>query len=510
MAIDLQSESPVSEIQDNGNGAATLTDHDRQDRRPRGQWLKRIAGVLVVAALIAAVGTWILQSFAAEEATDLLTHTIKRGDLLVSVSEEGSLESASNIEIKCRVKGGGTVVEIVEDGTVVAAGDVLVRFDTSVIEESVSQQQIAVENARATLVQSESDHAVAKIALTEYVEGTYQAALKTAEANVALAEANLVTADNILNHSRRMMRKGYQSQLDVDSFAISLQQAQLQLEVYEADLDALVRFTRAKMVEELEAAVKAAEARVASDQATLDLEEGRLERERLQLENCVIVAESGGMVLFAKGRDWEDTPTIDVGAVIYEQKTILVIPDLSRMQVNIDIHESKIDQVEPGMPARIDIQGVTIDGEVDSVASVTRPAGWWNGNEVAYDTIIEFDPEGTGLKPGMSAEVEVFIARHENVLKIPVAAVVEQNQQFHCWVQADGRTQRRDLQLGDSNDQFVVVNEGLSEGDEVVLNPGSFIDQATEDALQPVEESLPAESQDGRVANNDAEQRDGK
>lgn len=483
MAIDFQTKASGVE-----NQASPSTGQHRREQRRRGVWLKRAAAMVVVVGVLAAIATSLLKLFAAEETADFLTHTIARGDLLVSVSEEGSLESASNIEIKCRVKGGGTIVWIVEDGTEVAPGDELIRFDTSVIEENVSQQQIACETARAALVQSQSDLAVARIAVTEYVEGTYVSELKTAESNVALSRAHVAASENIVEHSRRMFRHGYQSQLDVTTNEITLQQAQLQLEVDLAKLDALQRFTRAKMVEELNAAVKAAEANVASDQAKLDLESSRLAREQLQLENCVVLAETSGMVLYSTGMPWDDTPSYDVGATVAEQQTLLIIPDLTCMQVKIGIHESKIQRVRPGMPARVEFRGESLDGEVVSVASVTEPTGWWNGNKVAYDTTISMETRGDDLKPGMSAAVEVFIARHENVLKVPVAAVAQIGPEFYCWVQADGRTERRTLQLGDSNDQFIVVNGGLSEGDEVVLNPDRFIDDAREDVLRPVEE----------------------
>ncbi|MCH8046624.1 MAG: hypothetical protein IID44_23220 [Planctomycetes bacterium] len=52
----------------------------------------------------------------------------------------------------------------------------------------------------------------------------------------------------------------------------------------------------------------------------------------------------------------------------------------------------------------------TLQGSVAAVASVTQPAGWWTGNVVRYDTIIQL-PSLPGLRPGMSAEVEVLIAR---------------------------------------------------------------------------------------------------
>lgn len=73
--------------------------------------------------------------------------------------------------------------------------------------------------------------------------------------------------------------------------------------------------------------------------------------------------------------------------------------------------------------------------------------------------------------PGMSAEVEVIIARYEDVLTIPVVAVVETGEGHFCWVKTAGGAQQRTLVLGDSNGIFTVVEKGLQEGDEVVLNP---------------------------------------
>ena len=101
-----------------------------------------------------------------------------------------------------------------------------------------------------------------------------------------------------------------------------------------------------------------------------------------------------------------------------------------------------------------------------------------------------------GLKPGMSAEVEIVMAVHEDILTIPVAAVVETKDGDFCWVQTDEGPQRRSLQLGDSNDVFIAVESGVKEGDEVVLNPMAFIKEAQSDALTILEESGMRESKE--------------
>ena len=166
---------------------------------------------------------------------------------------------------------------------------------------------------------------------------------------------------------------------------------------------------------------------------------------------------------------------------------------LNQMQVKVGIHEAKVERIAPGTEARIELQDTYLDGEVLSVASIAKPPGWWTGNVVKYDTIIGVDSQSS-LKPGMSATVELFLARYNDVLMIPVAAVVEQEDGFFCWVKTGDGTQRRGLELGDSDDQFIIVNSGLKEGDEVVLNPIAYVDEARVEALKPKRSEKPVEA----------------
>ena len=66
------------------------------------------------------------------------------------------------------------------------------------------------------------------------------------------------------------------------------------------------------------------------------------------------------------------------------------------MQIKLGIHESVIDRVKPGLKAIVTLPDRTLEANVSEVASVTRPAGWWTGNVVKYDTIIELVGEGPG------------------------------------------------------------------------------------------------------------------
>ncbi len=470
--------------------------------RSRG-WMRRIVFAVTAVAVVAGATLYLRGGVLAPPSGPKLTHTIARGDLQVTVTEEGSLESSSNKDIKCRVRGGSTVLWIIKAGTPVQPGDVLVKLDTKVIDDNINAQRIKYQNALAVFAQSESDVAIAKINIQEYLEGTLRTDKQTLLKDIKIAESQLVASQNLVDHSRRMNRKGFVNQLQLKTDEDTAEHKQIELDVLHTKLDVLERYTKAKKIEELTGILKAKEAKLASDQAGLKLEKDRLDREEEQLPRCNITAETSGMVIYPVTEQWKNQPNIEEGAIVREDQVLLVIPDLDQMQVKLGVHEAYVDRMKLGMPARIQLQGEFVDGEVLSVASVTRPAGWWNGNQVKYDTIIKLKSQ-QGLKPGMSASVEVFLARHENVLTIPVAAVVEQEGEFFCWVKTAETTQRRRLDLGDSNDQFIVVNGGVKEGDEVVLNPRAIVQDAQIDALKPVTGNRPGEPKPAAKASEKA------
>ena len=106
-----------------------------------GRWWKR--GLLafgVIAVLSFAAVLIAERDVVAGEPVRRLTHTITRGDLLVTVTEQGMLESSENTEIKCKVRGQNTVIWVIESGTVVKPGDELVRLDTLFIEEQIDER----------------------------------------------------------------------------------------------------------------------------------------------------------------------------------------------------------------------------------------------------------------------------------------------------------------------------------------------------------------------------------
>ena len=461
-----------------------LSDHrDRvQDR-----WWKRGLIAIGVIALAASAAALISGAGRSRETGPKLTHTITRSDLIVTVTEQGTLESSENTEIKCKVRGRSTVIWVIESGTEVKPGDELVRLDTLRIENAVSERTKYAHWSRSSAERSRATVARAELAIPEYQEGRYRSQLMTLEKDLAVAQSNLRTALSMLGHAVMMAERGYVSELEVEESTVAVTQAELHRDVMIIEIDILKEYTKTMQLETLKGNLKAAKARLAASEERATMDAARRDLAKEELQYCVIKAETNGLVIHPSAARWKNAPEIAEGATVHKDQTLLLMPDLSKMQVKVGIRESAIDRIKPGLVANVTLPDKTLDGEVDSVASVTVPAGWWSGNVAKYDTIIKL-PSVAGLKPGMSAQVEVMVNRHEDVLTIPVAAVVETEEGDFCWVKTDEGPQRRSLKLGDTNDVFTVVKAGLKEGDEVVLNSLALEGEQTE-VLKPRDET---------------------
>ena len=477
----------IAEILGDPTAAAPLQ-RSRPWRFPWG-----LAATLAVAAATAAAAAprareWLRGSTTAP-ATNLLSHTVEPGDLLVAVTEDGSLVSDENVDIVCRVAGGGTIVWLIGDGANVSKGDELVVFDSSKLAEDVTAQKIAYEKARAANIQAEKDYAAATIAVEEYTEGTFKKDLRRAESDVTFAKERLQATRNSLEHGERMFRKGYISPQQLDAQKSAVARAELDLGTMEIALDVLQRFGRPKMVTELASKRDAAEAKRDSERAALELEKAKLERLTGQLEKCTIRAPKDGLVIYANERRDRDSE-IKNGAKVNEGSTILRLPDLSRMRVDVEVHESRVDKIRVGMPASIRVQEREFTGQVSAVAN--RPQYNWMSTAKKYVVQVRIDGEPEDLRPGFTAEVEIRIAELHDVIAVPVAAVVEQGGAYYCGVREGEAVVRRQVTTGQSNEKLTEITSGLTPGDVVVLAPRATLGDLDAAAESPAKAVAPA------------------
>lgn len=426
--------------------------------------------------LLTGVFIWAITSltdaFSEDEARVGMTHRISRGNLVVTIDEQGILESEENFEIKSKVRGRNAVLWIIESGSFVKKGDELVRLDSLFIEEQVDERTKYSNWSQSAADASAARLANAELAVHEYDHGRFRTEVMSQEKDIAVAKSALQNARDRLKHASAMASSGFVSELEIEERRFAVEQAILGLKLKETQLKVLQEFTYKEQLQTLRGQFTAAKATHEANVERAMADASRRDRAVEELPFCVLRAERDGLVIHPNAAQWESAP-ISEGTNVHKDQVLLLMPDLDRMQVKLGVHESKVKRVKLGQDVRVTLTDEVLEGSVSKVASIAKPASWWTANQVRYDTYVAV-PSREGLRPGMSAEVEITIAEHKDVLLIPVAAIVEIESGAFCWVKSGDDVRRQRITLGDSNDIFSIVSDGIREGDEVLLNPAAL------------------------------------
>ncbi|MDG1992736.1 MAG: HlyD family efflux transporter periplasmic adaptor subunit [Pirellulales bacterium] len=462
-------------------------EHGSERPRRRRIWLLLLLPVLLAGVFLSPrLLEFLPDTKQAADLTDMPLYTVQRRDLQITVTEEGSLVSDENVDITCDVAGGATIIWLVDDGDRVAKGMDIVKLDASVLSENATAQKIAYEKARALMIQADKDYAAAKIAVEEYREGLFKKDLRTAESNVTATTERLQATENTLAYGERMFRKGYITPQQLEAQKSAVARAKLDLGTAEISLDVLTKFTKPKMTTELESVRDSAEARLESERAALELEKIKLERLESELLKCTIKAPQDGLVIYANSRSRDRETEIKEGTSVKERQVILQLPDLTKMRADVEVHESKVDEISPGMPAIVRVQDLKFSGVVTSVAN--RPESNWFSTAKKYVVGVRIDGKSEALRPGFTAEATIIVADMQDVIAVPVAAVIEDSEEFVCAVKQGEGFEQRVVTLGKSDDRFVEIVQGLEEGELVFLNPETVLgDSLSRDQEQALE-----------------------
>jgi HlyD family secretion protein len=259
-----------------------------------------------------------------------------------------------------------------------------------------------------------------------------------------------------------------------------LREARTQLELYR-------RYTAPKMILSLRAEV--IKARKMFDHETDDFRKSKeqLSYYRSLIERCTIRAPHDGFVIYANGpfREEQERARIEPGASVRQGQELFYFPDLSRMEVVAMLHDTIVERVRPGMPARVRVEGsraVTMGGHVELVEGLPRRTF----NDVPYYACrITLDVPPSGLLPGMSAEVEIQAGRRRDVLAVPSEALSVDHDRNVCYVIGPSGPERREITTGGSGPGRIEVTAGLKEGEYVVLNPTRVVDRPAGRAAPP-------------------------
>ncbi|MFZ9064933.1 MAG: efflux RND transporter periplasmic adaptor subunit [bacterium] len=405
----------------------------------------------------------------------------KVAEFRLEIVEPGEVESAENVEIKSKVKsrgsGGVSILEIIPEGTLVKKGDFLVRLDDAGLQKELLRQRISVHQANANLVKAQADVEAAKLALQEYLSGTFRQNEEQLESAEFVAKENFRRAEEYLAYSQKLAAKGYvsEAQLEADQFAV--EKAVKELDLAQTRLEVLRTHTQKAKVNDLNASILTTEARLESARNSYELELTQEREIEDQIVNCTILSPADGEVTYANVNN--KGVVIAEGEEVRENQTIIRLPDSSRLLVQAKINESRVEQVKTGMKCRITIDAirdVELEGSVQSVSDYPWPAfDRYRAHIKEYGTKIIINDAPKGLRTGMTAKVTILSELIEDALQIPLPAVFRKKGQAYCLVAGEEEElELREIELGPNNMSHAVVRSGLQEGESVVINPDPF------------------------------------
>jgi HlyD family secretion protein len=456
---------------------------------------------------------------------------VRRGPLMISVTESGTTNNREKVVIKSKVEGQTRILSLVPEGTQVRKGDLLIKLDSSNLEDEKMKQQITVLNAEAAYINArenlvvaknlvESDIAKAKLEyrfsrvdLKKYLEGEYPQELQQAEAEITIAREELQREEDKLEWSQRLYRDGYITRSELQADELASKRKKLNVELAESKLELLQKYTHMRKLQELKSnleqtkmALDRVKRKAVADtiqaEAALKAKESEFKRVQVKLQKiddqiakCIITAPVEGMIVYAttgKSQKYTKGP-MEEGLEVQEGQELIHMPTTSSMMAEVNIRESSLIKVRQGMPARIAVDALPERvfsgrvGKIDLLPDSTM--AWLNPDVKVYRSEIYLDGDASALRPGMTCRVEIIVEEYSDTLYIPVQSVVRVNGKPVVYVAGSNEPERREVEIGMDNDRVIRIVKGLSEGEKVLLAPPLGPSEA------PLQEKLPPETE---------------
>ncbi len=521
-----------------------------------------------VACLLLLIASFSLLS-GGEETEGFVPFEVKQRTLAITVTERGNLASQEETAIRCKVenfgrgdRSGTQIIMIIPNGSEVKKGDLLVELDSATIRDRVDEQTVVVQKAVSMETQSKAmydnvllnnetlkaaadlKYKLAQLAIESYMDktnGKFQLDVEAIDRKIDEANTKLVEARGQLDLVKiqragmeELFKLGYRGKAERDQTRLTyadaesrvtsninqiktLQSERAKMTLYEFKTQELtlrgdVETSQREVAQSINDGIsKAAEALAIKEEAeqTSQKEKERLAHFEKQLENCKIYAPHDGMVVWARGD--RRRGEISEGAMVYQRQRLMTLPNLKRMKVETRVHEAVLDQVRPGLAVSVSVDAFpnrTYNGVVDKVAVIPEDGGWLSGGSTkTYKTTVRITEEVDSLKPGMTAVANIHVDSLPNVLAVPVQAVVQVDRDTWCYVNTRRGAQRKDIVPGRSNDKFVHIEQGLTEGDVVILNPMDIVEEKERQAsIADTADELTKEGDSAETKNPSAKQ----
>lgn len=442
-------------------------------------WGSRVA---LIAIILFAAQRWGLpmykQYFSPKKSVNFVpTAKVQQGQFMVSFHEIGTLDAEKSVPVYG--EDDGKIIWLVQEGTLIKKGDKVAEMDTTGVQKELRNQKLTVKNSQADVDRVKEEQRM--LILSNKTELDKQQAqydfnvneLKIAQQNktkiLALADEKLVPRDQ------------------VDDADLQVRSKQLSCNQGDADL-----VLKKKDIESKEAQKQAEVDKV---NFALNIQKSNLDELQSQVTSGVISAPAPGMAVISK--TWGgpgDYRKLQAGDQIHHRQVICQLPDLSHMQVKVNVGESDAPKVKLGMAVLVKMEAIpdkTFHGTVKGISSLATEGNPFDTGSTPgrknFEVIValkEADPKV--LKPGMTADCEFICDSVNNTVFVPLESVIEKDGKTFVFVKDRNHYKRVPIVTGKYNDNFVIVQRGLKKDQIVALcDPTRPMDQQEAGASGP-------------------------
>jgi multidrug resistance efflux pump len=344
-------------------------------------------------------------------------------------------------------------------------------------------------------------------------DGEAKQRIRKLEDDLQVAAKEEEQSNTTLEGTERLYEKGFVTRNELQRDEIAAQNSRLKVQTAETAQELFLKYEFIKLAEEslskyadavreYDKALRTARSKIAQAVARLRSAEGQFQvqsrrRQELQeqLDKCTILATKPGLVVYGSAGQqrvyYGNEEPIGEGATVRERQAIITIPDLTTMTVQVSIHESYIKKIKKEQRARVTVDAFpdeVLTGKVTKVGLLPDSQNRYMSPDMnVYQTVVTVDGTHDWVKPGMSAKVEIFVNRLDDVIHVPVQSISPSEGKQVCYVM-NGAPERREVEVGEFNDEFIEIKSGLREGELVLLRPPT--DRGKE---QPADEQAPIE-----------------
>ena len=480
--------------------------------RPAVAWVARDRRRLLAAAAAALVLlAWLARALVGG-GESLAVAEAREGPFRVSITEAGTLAALRSVTYASSIQSNqAKIVALAPEGKLVQKGDLLVLFDAAPFEEEIRRNQALLAQAEAELLKAREDIKLQEIQnreerlaaelrvekseleLKDVQQGKGRVKEEEAQQAVATAERELQKAATSLADLRPLLAEGFITRTELERAEQQVASAREELELAQRRRAALLGFGRPlelsqarsdaqasrETLRQLESAsayrVAQKRAAIASAQSRIQEAAARLELAKQQLARCEVRAEVPGIVVYKDVFFGSEQRKPQVGDQVWANQPLVILPDIQKMVVETRVRETDVHKVERHQKVAVRVEAypdLRLTGAVTLVGTLAQEEKERRGAKY-FSVQVQIHESEPRLRPGMTARVEIEVEERKRALYVPLDAVFARDGTSVVYL-AGRRPRAREVVLGPSNADFVVIEKGLARGDRVLLHdPGA-------------------------------------